>query len=240
MKTIAIFILSAFAMTFAVSGAHASLQGRDLDGDTSTFEAWYDPASNLTWLADANYAQTSGYDADGKMDWHKADVWAAQLNINGYDNWRLPKVSPLNGVAMNYTVSYDGSTDASYNYTSLSKEMAYLFHVTLGNASRYDTTGAVSGCYVVDVDHCFDHQGPFTNLEFPYFYWNDAAYAPTPAEAWAAVLDRGSFGTQTTNQEHRAWVVSDGDVGAVPEPETYVFFLTGLGMIAWGIKQRAR
>ena len=26
-------------------------------------------AANLTWLADANYAQTSSYGADGRMTW---------------------------------------------------------------------------------------------------------------------------------------------------------------------------
>ena len=29
--------------------------------------AYYVDAANLTWLADANYAHTSGYDADGRM-----------------------------------------------------------------------------------------------------------------------------------------------------------------------------
>jgi len=29
----------------------------------------HDTVLNITWLQDANYAQTSGYDADGKMTW---------------------------------------------------------------------------------------------------------------------------------------------------------------------------
>jgi len=29
----------------------------------------YDDVLNITWLQDANYAMTSGYDADGRMNW---------------------------------------------------------------------------------------------------------------------------------------------------------------------------
>ena len=34
--------------------------------------AYYDNVANLTWLADANAAKTSGYDADGRMTWADA------------------------------------------------------------------------------------------------------------------------------------------------------------------------
>ena len=39
-----------------------TLLGRDLDGDlTNGFEAYYDTVLDITWLADAHYALTSGY-----------------------------------------------------------------------------------------------------------------------------------------------------------------------------------
>ena len=44
-----------------------TLEARDLDGDVSTIEAYFDIALNITWLADANNALTTGYDADGLM-----------------------------------------------------------------------------------------------------------------------------------------------------------------------------
>jgi len=50
----------------------------------------YDNDLNITWLQDANYAMTSGYDADGKMDWNSAKTWAENLNYQGYTDWRLP------------------------------------------------------------------------------------------------------------------------------------------------------
>lgn len=35
----------------------------------------YDSDQALTWLQDANYAKTSGYDADGRMTWDAATTW---------------------------------------------------------------------------------------------------------------------------------------------------------------------
>lgn len=221
-----------------VGSVQAALLSRDLDGNPTTAEAYYDTLLNITWLGDADYARTSGYDADGKMNWNDANLWASLLDINGHDDWRLPYVGPVNGVTMDFTPSYDGSTDASYNYTSPNKEMAHLFYVTLGNAGMYDTAGALSGCYVLGVDHCFDNQGPFVNLQFPFQFWNDKANAPTPAEAWAFIADRGLLGAASTIQEYRVWAVSDGDVGRamttqVPEPATAALLLAGmLGLIA--------
>lgn len=55
----------------------------------------YDDVLDITWLADANYAQTSGYDSDGRMDWNTATAWAAGLSYGGYDDWRLPDVHPM-------------------------------------------------------------------------------------------------------------------------------------------------
>lgn len=50
----------------------------------------YSTDLNITWLQDANYARTSGYDADGLMNWNGAMTWAANLSYGGYDDWRLP------------------------------------------------------------------------------------------------------------------------------------------------------
>jgi hypothetical protein len=50
----------------------------------------YDSDLNITWLQDANYARTSGYDADGLMTWLAATTWAANLSYGGFDDWRLP------------------------------------------------------------------------------------------------------------------------------------------------------
>ena len=50
----------------------------------------YDEDRNITWLADAKYAMTSGYDSDGLMTWDQATSWVGQLKYQGYGDWRLP------------------------------------------------------------------------------------------------------------------------------------------------------
>lgn len=60
----------------------------------------YDSTLDITWLQDARYAMTSGYDADGLMTWTEATAWAASLEYGGYDDWRLPAMP---GVAFGYS-----------------------------------------------------------------------------------------------------------------------------------------
>lgn len=36
----------------------------------------YDDVTKITWLADANYAQTSNFDTDGEMTWLQSTAWA--------------------------------------------------------------------------------------------------------------------------------------------------------------------
>jgi hypothetical protein len=76
----------------------------------------YSTDLNVTWLQDAKYARTSGYDADVWMNWYEAMEWAQNLSYGGYDDWRLP--------------TYDNTfrDDAS-----LYNEMAYLVYTELGN-----------------------------------------------------------------------------------------------------------
>jgi hypothetical protein len=50
----------------------------------------YDDVLKITWLSDANYAMSSSYDTDGRMNWRAANTWAAGLSHGGYDDWRLP------------------------------------------------------------------------------------------------------------------------------------------------------
>ncbi len=69
------------AMGFS-SLANAALVGRDLDGNLTTAEAYYDNVADLTWLADAN--------ANGTMNWADANSWAAGLSVSGVGGWRLP------------------------------------------------------------------------------------------------------------------------------------------------------
>jgi len=63
----------------------------------------YDDGLVITWLQDADYANTSGYvaslplsdDRNGRMHWGEAMAWAESLEYGGYDDWRLPEVGEM-------------------------------------------------------------------------------------------------------------------------------------------------
>jgi hypothetical protein len=102
----AIIGASCVCLSVVSFNTEAALVGRDLDGDFSTYEDYYDTESDLTWLADANYAKTSRFDIDGKMNWDKAISWARLLDIGGVRNWRLPDAYPSCSSNLNCT-GYD-------------------------------------------------------------------------------------------------------------------------------------
>ena len=110
----------------------------------------YDDVLDITWLQDANYAQTSGHDSDGYMTWWGAMAWADQLVYQGYEDWRLPQTLPVNGTSYDYTLAYDGSSDRGYNISapdsayigSTGSEMAYMYYNNLENLGYYDTSGS--------------------------------------------------------------------------------------------------
>lgn len=60
----------------------------------------YDSDYDITWLQDANYANTSGYKgtnhANGKMNWQDAKDWAGSLSYQGAYTWRLPEMVDIN------------------------------------------------------------------------------------------------------------------------------------------------
>jgi hypothetical protein len=56
----------------------------------------YDTNLNITWLQNANYAKSSGYDSDGLMTFNQASSWAASLIYGGIGGWRLPTFDPAN------------------------------------------------------------------------------------------------------------------------------------------------
>lgn len=231
---------SLIAASLASGSAHAVLQGRDLNGSAGSFEAYYDTVLDITWLADANYAKTSGYDADGAMNWFAATTWAANLSftdgVNVYADWRLPTTTDTGTSGCNYANS---GTDCGYNVAPTSSEMAHLYFVTLGNQSYYTTTGAVSGAHAggANPNSTLDNTGPFTNFQSNR-YWSGTEYAPNPYLAW-------TFNTVNGYQYNYDWLysfsalaVSPGDVAAVPEAETYALMLSGLGLIGWRARRR--
>ncbi|MBL4764338.1 MAG: hypothetical protein JKX67_03525, partial [Colwellia sp.] len=193
-------VASVIASTLMISqNANAGLIARTItDATFGTVQAYYDDVLDLTWLKDANFAKTSGYDADGKMTWAAANTWAGQLSLGAYDDWRLTSLQPQNSqTEFDYNWSYDGSSDRGYNITSTVNEMAYMFHVNLGlegicdgasnTASSCDQSG--SGFHDTAWDTTIDTASLGNNIAIDnlmsYLYWSDLEYAPHTGNAWA-------------------------------------------------------
>lgn len=104
-----------------------------------------DTDRGLMWLKDANYAKTSSYDTDGKMNWFDAMAWADMLYYAGYSDWRLP-------------TAFDG-TGYCNGYNCTGSEMGHLYYIELGN---------MAGGPLIN-------SSPFTNLQpNHYWYRTDA------------------------------------------------------------------
>lgn len=222
-----------------------TLQGRDLDGNLATFEAYYDTVLDITWLADASYAYTSGYHTSdlGRMTWANATAWAAGLNpyASGITGWRLPNTNPVNGISYIYpSDSYvkNGSADRGYNisapgtvYTgSTGSEMAHLFYNTLGNKSVCDPVNSTASTCIYQPGWGLTNTGPFSNIRINNFYWSATWYPPDTSNAWAFDFRYGPQYYIERVGSIYAWAVHDGDVGAsaVPVPATAWLFGSGL------------
>ncbi len=168
-------------LALACSSANAALVSR-LSG-----QAYYDDVLNITWIADANLADTTtfgvlGISANGKMTWAKANEWIAAMNTAAYlgtSDWRLPTVTDTGTTGCNF--AYTG-TDCGYDVDLSTGEMAHMFYSTLGNTAYYDTSGTPTGCSIFS-PYCLTNAGPFSNLQ-PNYYWSGTEYAPDTSTAW--------------------------------------------------------
>lgn len=187
----------------------------------------YDDGLNITWLADANYAMTSGYDADGKMTWSQAMTWAGNLAYSGYTDWRLPSTlqpDPSCGSQLNPGGSF-GLQDYGYNCTG--SEMGHLF---------YNELGGVAGQSITTIHNA--NYNLFQNVQSS-LYWSGTEYAPNTDYEWIFYFNDGYqyLGNKAISTGMYALAVRPGDVAAVPVPAAVWLFGSGLlGLI--GIARR--
>lgn len=155
----------------------------------------YDTVNDITWLQDANYAQTSGFHATGRMHWHVAMSWAAGLHYvdtvrnTTWSDWRLPRARETE------------LSEPCYGYSCSTSEVGHLYHIE----------GIKGGS-----------PGPFINFK-PTAYWTGTGRAPIPGHAWTFAFGVGPgkgiqdhTGALEEGLVAFAWAVRDGDVANPP------------------------
>lgn len=224
--------------------AEAALFQRTIDG----VDLYYDDVLDITWHGDANLAATetfgvAGIDPGGLMQWGTADAWIDAMNAAnylGFSDWRLPTVSPVNGVAFDYNSSAMGRTDVGYNISapgtlyagSTASEFSHLYHNSLGNLSW--CSPFFTACQP-QPGGGLTNTGPFTNLE-PRDYWTGTAWFNPDLHFVFRMAVTGFFpGNQGASFNlgfRSAWAVRDGDTQVVPLPAGVWLFGSAVAVLA--------
>ncbi len=219
----------------------------------------YDDELNVTWLANANYALTSNYvtpggrsvaETFGRMNWNEAGQWANQLSYGGLTGWRLPGVSPVNGITYGDSVAPGGSSDFGYNISasgtpyagSTASELAYMFYNNLSNTARYDASWSEQPGWGLQ------NSGSFAGLQAED-YWTGTL---VPLElgrgegAFFFGFYSGYQGSELASLEYNlAWALRDGDVNGeppmgVPEPSVLILLCMGVAGVFELKRRRAQ
>jgi hypothetical protein len=162
----------------------------------------YDSTNDIVWMIDANYAATSGWPTAnltnpnliGQMTWNDALMWAAQLEYQTYDDWRLPTTTEVSGFR---AVGEMG--DLYYNSLDNNKNANPLNFVVT------DSTGDVI---------------TFVNIQRGG-YWTSVENSTYDENAWTFSFANGSSDYVTKDAGRWAWAVRDGDIAYTGDAVTF-------------------
>ncbi len=225
-------ILGLMLVLGSLAPGHAALFDR---GSFDGVNLIYDDDLNITWLGDANYAQTSGFDIDGLMNWQTATGWASGLNVGGFTNWRLPNVSQPDPTCSIPNIGGNIGQAGGLNCTG--SEMGHLFHDEL------------SGTALSNILNSGDSDlSLFSNVQtsLAFSYWAGTEFVgAVSGNIWGFDFQNGSQIVNHMSTSHYAWAVRDGDVtnntDPIPEPSTVLLFGTGLaGLIGWRYRRQSQ
>jgi hypothetical protein len=209
----------------------------------------YDTTLNLTWLADMNYAKTSGYAAsgvapgssantntiwtDGRMGWNAANAWANNLTYGGFDDWRLASMNPSDTTCSTSFNPGGGFPTQYAGDNCTGGELSHLFVADLGNKAGESVLTQTG-----DTAEQKANLALFSNVQ-SYAYWSGVEYAPNTLNAWYFGTYGGYQLFDAKGYALYAVAVRPGDVAAsVPEPQTFALVLMGFG--AAGLARRKR
>jgi hypothetical protein len=194
-------------------------------------QAVYDAHFDITWVANANLAQTQQFGlaqhphpistdlypigSDGSMTWDNAHLWIAAMNTAGYlgaSDWRLPITQqPDTSCA---SLSGDDPPQG-YGAGCTGSEMGHLYNVE----------GVTSSS-----------MGPFFNVQANR-YWSGTT-APDPDYAWFFGFNGEEQYNQVKGNAGPAFAVRDGDIRLIPEPSTALLLAAGLAGLAMAGRRR--
>jgi hypothetical protein len=202
----------------------------------------FDSTRNITWLADMNYARTSGHtgggvlpDGSGAMTWAAATAWANNLVYGGFDDWRLPTLNPSDTSCSD---SFDEGAPYGLQYFGhrcTGGELSGLFVTDLGYNNN--GTGLITGD---DTAEQIANLALFRNVQSSA-YWSGTEYAPDSRDAWGFSTGVGDQLADRKFLALYAVAVRPGDVTAsVPEPQTLALALLALGATVVARRRRSR
>ena len=215
-------------------------------------QAYYDTVLDITWLADANYARTTGYASFGLMNWVDAKAFAGNATVLGLDGWRLPTLSSITGGPdFSLGFSNNGSTDAGYAITgqawagasgAVTSELGYLFYVDLLRTGRCLANNANPSSCASNPAWPQNNKGPFAAVP-GFSFWTDVEAGATTA--WSVNLASGQQGPTAKTATGMAWLVHPGDAlltaqGLDPVPVPAAGWLFGSALMGWVAVARRR
>jgi len=215
-------------------------------------QAYYDTVLDITWLADANYARTTGFASYGLMNWVEANAFASNATVLGLTDWRLPTLSSITGGAsFSLGFSNNGSTDAGYAITgqgwatstgAVTSELGYLFYVDLLRAGRCLANNSDPSSCVSNPAWSQSNKGPFAAVP-GYSFWTDVEAGSSTA--WSVNLASGQQTPTAKTATGMAWLVHSGDALMTaqelePVPVPAAGWLFGSALFGWVAVARRR
>lgn len=183
-----------------VSAASAQLLSR-ADGTMV-----YDTDQDITWLVDANYADTLykqsngrlGFEA-GRMDHRDALKWVSELVYAGVSGWRLPTTKQPDESCDRQTVV------GSHGFYCTGSEMGHLFYGDIdhglgGNAQSHISEKHNKNYYL------------FRNISEYGVYWYNDDFPSLPFIARNFEMRYGFSNAYSKSVLNNVWPVHNGDV----------------------------